>query len=197
MKDKEFLGKGSVLKLIIKLSIPTIIAQIVNLLYNIIDRIYIGHMENIGSLALTGVGVCMPIIIVISAFAALVGYGAAPKASIYLGKKEEDKAEVIVGNSFSLLIIIGILLTIITLIFSKDLLFLFGASNTTILYANNYMKIYALGTIFVLISIGMNSFISAQGFTKISMYPKLIDGIGITYRDLITILIKEAITNFE
>lgn len=177
MKDKEFLGKGSVLKLIIKLSIPTIIAQIVNLLYNIIDRIYIGHMENIGSLALTGVGVCMPIIIVISAFAALVGYGAAPKASIYLGKKEEDKAEVIVGNSFSLLIIIGILLTIITLIFSKDLLFLFGASNTTILYANNYMKIYALGTIFVLISIGMNSFISAQGFTKISMMSVLIGAV--------------------
>lgn len=177
MKDKEFLGKGSVLKLIIKLSIPTIIAQIVNLLYNIIDRIYIGHMENIGSLALTGVGVCMPIIIVISAFAALVGYGAAPKASIYLGKKEEDKAEVIVGNSFSLLIIIGILLTIITLIFSRDLLFLFGASNTTILYANNYMKIYALGTIFVLISIGMNSFISAQGFTKISMMSVLIGAV--------------------
>ena len=177
MKDKEFLGKGSVLKLIIKLSIPTIIAQIVNLLYNIIDRIYIGHMENIGSLALTGVGVCMPIIIVISAFAALVGYGAAPKASIYLGKKEEDKAEVIVGNSFSLLIIIGILLTIITLIFSKDLLFLFGASNTTIGYANSYMKIYALGTIFVLISIGMNSFISAQGFTKISMMSVLIGAV--------------------
>ena len=177
MKDKEFLGKGSVLKLIIKLSIPTIIAQIVNLLYNIIDRIYIGHMENIGSLALTGVGVCMPIIIVISAFAALVGYGAAPKSSIYLGKKEEDKAEVIVGNSFSLLIIIGILLTIITLIFSKDLLFLFGASNTTIGYANSYMKIYALGTIFVLISIGMNSFISAQGFTKVSMISVLIGAV--------------------
>ena len=177
MKDKEFLGKGSVLKLIIKLSIPTIIAQIVNLLYNIIDRIYIGHMENIGSVALTGVGVCMPVIIVISAFAALVGYGAAPKASIYLGKKEDDKAEVIIGNSFSLLIIIGILLTIITLIFSKDLLFIFGASNTTILYANNYMKIYALGTIFVLISIGMNSFISAQGFTKVSMLSVLIGAV--------------------
>ena len=177
MKDKEFLGKGSVLKLIIKLSIPTIIAQIVNLLYNIIDRIYIGHMENIGSIALTGVGVCMPVIIVISAFAALVGYGAAPKASIYLGKKEDDKAEVIIGNSFSLLIIIGILLTIITLVFSKDLLFMFGASNTTILYANNYMKIYALGTIFVLISIGMNSFISAQGFTKVSMLSVLIGAV--------------------
>lgn len=177
MKDKEFLGKGSVLKLIIKLSIPTIIAQIVNLLYNIIDRIYIGHMENIGSVALTGVGVCMPVIIVISAFAALVGYGAAPKASIYLGKKEDDKAEVIIGNSFSLLIIIGILLTIITLVFSKDLLFMFGASNTTILYANNYMKIYALGTIFVLISIGMNSFISAQGFTKVSMLSVLIGAV--------------------
>ncbi len=177
MKDKEFLGKGGVLKLIIKLSIPTIIAQIVNLLYNIIDRIYIGHMENIGSIALTGVGVCMPVIIVISAFAALVGYGAAPKASIYLGKKDDDKAEVIIGNSFSLLIIIGILLTIITLIFSKDLLFIFGASNTTILYANNYMKIYALGTIFVLISIGMNSFISAQGFTKVSMLSVLIGAV--------------------
>ncbi len=177
MKDKEFLGKGSVLKLIIKLSIPTIIAQIVNLLYNVIDRIYIGHIDKIGSDALTGVGVCMPIILVISAFAALVGYGAAPKSSIYLGQKEEKKAETVLGNSFSLLIIIGLLLTIITLIFSKDLLMNFGASNITIGYANSYMKIYAIGTIFVMISIGMNTFISAQGFTKISMISVLIGAI--------------------
>ncbi len=177
MKDKEFLGKGSVLKLIIKLSIPTIIAQIVNLLYNVIDRIYIGHIDVIGSDALTGVGVCMPIILVISAFAALVGYGAAPKSSIYLGQKEEKKAEIVLGNSFSLLIIIGLLLTIITLIFSKDLLMNFGASNLTIRYSNSYMKIYAIGTIFVMISIGMNTFISAQGFTKISMISVLIGAI--------------------
>lgn len=177
MVDKEFLGKGKVSKLIITLAIPTIVAQIVNVLYNIIDRIYIGHIKEVGDLAFTGVGVCMPIILIISAFAALVGYGGAPKASIYLGKKEDEKAEIVVGNSFTLLIAIGIILTIIVLIFSEDLLWLFGASENTISYANSYLRIYSIGTIVVMLALGMNSFISAQGFTKISMISVLVGAV--------------------
>ena len=177
MHDKTFLGKGSVLKLIIKLSIPTIIAQLVNLLYNIVDRIYIGNIKDVGGLAFTGVGVCMPVILVVSAFAALVGYGGAPKATIYLGKKEDEKAEIVVGNSFTLLLVFGIILTIILLIFSKPLLYLFGASDNTIGYANDYLVIYAIGTVFVMMALGMNAFISAQGFTKISMISVLIGAI--------------------
>lgn len=175
--SKEFLGTGKVSKLIIKLAIPTIIAQIVNVLYNIIDRIYIGHIKEVGDLAFTGVGVCMPIILMISAFAALIGFGGSPKASIFLGKKEDDKAEIVVGNSFTLLVIVGIILTIIIQVFSKDLLMLFGASVNTIDYANGYLKIYSIGTVVVMIALGMNTFISAQGFTKISMTSVLIGAI--------------------
>lgn len=177
MHDKTFLGKGSVLKLIIKLSIPTIIAQLVNLLYNIVDRIYIGNIKDVGGLAFTAVGVCMPVILVVSAFAALVGYGGAPKSTIYLGKKEDEKAEIVVGNSFTLLLVFGIILTIVLLIFSKPLLYLFGASDNTIGYANDYLVIYAIGTVFVMMALGMNAFISAQGFTKISMVSVLIGAI--------------------
>lgn len=177
MVDKEFLGKGKVSNLIIKLAIPTIIAQLINVLYNIIDRIYIGHIKEVGSLAFTGVGVCMPIILMISAFAALVGYGGAPKASIYLGRKEENKAEIVVGNSFTLLVIIGILLTILVQLFSEDILWLFGASENTIGYANSYLKIYSIGTVVVMIALGMNTYISAQGFTKVSMITVVIGAV--------------------
>lgn len=177
MQRNEFLGHGNVAKLVIRLAIPTIIAQIVNLLYNIVDRIYIGHIPNVGGVAITGVGVCMPIIIIISAFAALIGYGGAPKASIYLGERNEEKAEIVVGNSFVLLTILGIILMIVVLIFSEDLLFLFGASQNTIDYAMDYINIYVIGTIFVLITVGMNPFISAQGYTKISMMTVLIGAI--------------------
>lgn len=177
MHDKTFLGKGSVLKLVIKLSIPTIIAQLVNLLYNIVDRIYIGNIPKVGGFAYTGVGVCMPVILLVSAFAALVGYGGAPKSTIYLGQKEDQKAEIVVGNSFTLLLILGILLTIILLIFYEPLLYLFGASENTIGFASDYLLIYAIGTIFVMMALGMNAFISAQGFTKISMLSVLIGAI--------------------
>ena len=177
MYDKTFLGKGSVLKLVIKLSIPTIIAQLVNLLYNIVDRIYIGNIPKVGGFAYTGVGVCMPVILLVSAFAALVGYGGAPKSTIYLGQKEDQKAEIVVGNSFTLLLILGILLTIILLIFYEPLLYLFGASENTIGFASDYLLIYAIGTIFVMMALGMNAFISAQGFTKISMLSVLIGAI--------------------
>ncbi|MBM6837245.1 MATE family efflux transporter, partial [Clostridium saudiense] len=173
----EELGTCSVGKLLFKLAIPAIAAQIINLLYNLVDRMYIGHIANVGKLALTGVGVCLPLIMIISAFAALVSMGGAPRASIFLGKGEKDNAEKTLGNSFTLLIIISIILTIIFLLFSKDLLLLFGASENTIEYATSYMKIYSLGTIFVQLTLGLNAFISAQGFAKTSMLTVLIGAI--------------------
>ena len=153
-------------------------AQLVNILYNIVDRIYIGHIPGEGSLALTGVGVCMPLIMIISAFAALVGNGGAPRASIYMGKKDTDTAQKILGNCFSLQIILSIILTIILLIGNKTFLLAFGASENTISYAVNYMNIYAIGTIFVQLTLGMNAFITAQGFAKTGMLSVLIGAVA-------------------
>ncbi|WP_195987822.1 MATE family efflux transporter [Clostridium sp. D53t1_180928_C8] len=173
----EELGSCSVGKLLFKLAVPAIAAQIINLLYNLVDRMYIGHIENVGKLALTGVGVCLPLIMLISAFAALVSMGAAPRASIFLGKGEKDNAEKTLGNSFSLLIILSLIITVIFSLFSKDLLLIFGASENTIEFAVSYMKIYSLGTIFVQLTLGLNAFISAQGFAKTSMMTVLIGAI--------------------
>ncbi len=170
----EELGSGSVGKLLLKLAVPAVAAQIINLLYNLVDRMYIGHIANIGKLALTGVGVCLPLIMLISAFAALVSMGAAPRTSIFLGKGEHENAEKTLGNSFSLLIILSLIITVIFFFFSKDLLLLFGASENTIEYAVDYMKIYSLGTIFVQLTLGLNAFISAQGFATVSMMTVLI-----------------------
>lgn len=156
-------------KLFVKLSIPAVLAQIVNLLYNIIDRMFIGHIPEVGSAALTGVGVTFPIIMIISAFSCLCGMGGAPKASIAMGEKNLDKANKILGNCVSLTIILSIILTIVIEIFNRELLMLFGASDNTIDYAVNYIKIYSIGTIFVMISLGLNMFITTQGFSKISM----------------------------
>ncbi len=147
------------------------------MLYNIVDRIYIGHIPGEGSLALTGVGVCMPIIMIVSAFAALVSSGGAPRASIYMGRQDNDSAEQILGNCFSLQIVVSLLLTVILLIFGEDLLLAFGASENTIRYAVDYMQIYAFGTLFVQLTLGMNAFITAQGFTKVSMFSVLIGAI--------------------
>ncbi|MBP3387893.1 MAG: MATE family efflux transporter [Clostridia bacterium] len=170
MSDKkEFLGTAPIGKLLFKLAVPTVVAQLINMLYNIVDRIYIGHMETIGDLALTGVGVCMPIIMIVSAFAALVGSGGAPRASIFMGKNELDKAEKTLGSCFGLQLIISAILTAVLLIWNRDLLLMFGASENTIGFANDYMNIYAIGTVFVQLTLGMNAFITAQGFTKISM----------------------------
>lgn len=171
------LGTCSVGKLLFKLSVPAIAAQIINLLYNLVDRMYIGHIAGVGKLALTGVGVCLPVIMLISAFAALVSMGGAPRASIFLGKGEKDKAEKTLGNSFSLLVILSIVLTLIFIIFAEDLLLLFGASENTIQYGLDYMRIYCLGTIFVQLTLGLNAFISAQGFAKTSMLTVLIGAI--------------------
>lgn len=167
--NKNFLAKEPIGKLLLKLSIPTVIAQLINMLYNIVDRIYIGHIPGEGSLALTGVGVCMPIIMIVSAFAALVSSGGAPRASICMGKQEDEAAEQILGNCFTLQMIVSIVLTAILQIWGKDLLLAFGASENTIRYATDYMHIYAFGTLFVQLTLGMNSFITAQGFTTISM----------------------------
>ena len=173
----EELGTCSVGKLLFKLAVPAIAAQIINLLYNLVDRMYIGHIAEVGKLALTGVGVCLPLIMLISAFAALVSMGAAPRASIFLGKGEKDNAEKTLGNSFSLLVIISIILTLIFFFFAEDLLLIFGASENTIEYATSYMKIYSIGTIFVQLTLGLNDFISAQGFAKVSMMTVLIGAI--------------------
>ncbi len=173
----QSLGKEPIGKLLLKLSAPAIAAQLVNLLYNLVDRMYIGHIQNIGKLALTGVGVCLPLIMIISAFAALVGMGAAPRASIFLGKGDAESAEKTLGNSFSLLIILSITLTLIFTFFSRDMLLIFGASENTISYSMDYMTIYSLGTIFVQLTLGLNAFISAQGFAKTSMTTVLIGAI--------------------
>ena len=163
------LGSADIKKLLFKLSLPAIAAQIINLLYNLVDRMYIGHIDKIGKLALTGMGVCLPLIMIISAFAALIAMGGAPKASIFLGAGNKEGAKKILGNSVTLLCIISVALTIIFQLFCEDLLMGFGASENTIEYALDYMLIYSLGTIFVQFTLGLNPFITAQGFAKTSM----------------------------
>ncbi len=176
-KDKDFLATEPLGKLLLRLSLPTVTAQIINMLYNIVDRIYIGHIPGSGALALTGVGVCMPLIMIISAFAALVGNGGAPRASIFLGKGDHEAAEKTLGNCFTMQILVSIVLTIVLLLSNRTLLLAFGASENTISYSVDYMNIYALGTIFVQMTLGMNAFISTQGFAKISMLSVLIGAI--------------------
>lgn len=177
-EDKEFLRTEPLGKLLLRLALPTVAAQIINMLYNIVDRIYIGHIPNIGATALTGVGVCMPLIMIVSAFAALVGYGGAPRASIFMGKRDKESAEKTLGNCFMLQILISVVLTVVLLIWNRDFLMAFGASENTIEYGVNYMNIYALGTIFVEITLGMNAFITAQGFAKTGMLSVLIGAVS-------------------
>jgi len=174
---KEFLATEPIGKLLFRLSIPTVVAQLINMLYNIVDRIYIGHMPSDGSLALTGVGVCMPLIMLVAAFAALVSSGGAPRASIFMGEKDNESAEKTLGNCFSLQIVVSVILTAVLLIWNKDLLLAFGASENTIGYATDYMSIYAIGTLFVQMTLGMNTFITAQGFTTVSMVSVIIGAV--------------------
>ena len=177
-EDKEFLGTEPIGKLLLRLALPTLAAQIINMLYNIVDRIYIGHIPHVGAAALTGVGVCMPLIMLVSAFAALVGYGGSPRASIYLGKKDVESAEKILGNCFTMQILVSLILTAVLIIWNRDLLLAFGASENTIPYANSYMNLYALGTLFVELTLGMNAFITTQGFAKTGMYSVLIGAVA-------------------
>lgn len=172
------LGKEKIGKLIFRLALPAICAQIINLLYNLVDRMYIGHIEGVGKLALTGVGVCLPLIMIISAFAALVSMGSAPRASIFMGRGDKESAEKTLGNSFTLLVIVSVILTAIFLFFSRDMLMVFGASENTIEYAVDYMIIYSIGTLFVQLTLGMNAFISAQGFAKTAMLTVLIGALS-------------------
>lgn len=173
----DALGTEPVGRLMLRLAAPSIAAQVINLLYNMVDRIYIGHIEGIGQMALTGVGVCLPLIMLISAFAALAGMGSAPRASIFLGKGEKEKAEQTLGNAVSLLFLIAVTLTVLFLVFAEDLLLMFGASENTIPYAVQYMRIYSCGTLFVQFTLGLNVFISAQGFAKTSMLTVMIGAI--------------------
>ena len=177
MSQEVDLGKEPVGHLLFILAVPAITSQVVNALYNMVDRMYIGHIPEVGSAALTGVGVCFPIIMIISAFAYLFGMGGAPRASIFMGKKDNDTAEKILGNCTTSLMIIAVLLTVLVLIFQEPLLSLFGASENTIGYAMDYMTIYAIGTIFVQLTLGLNAFISAQGFSKISMLTVVIGAV--------------------
>lgn len=177
MSQEVDLGKEPVGHLLFILAVPAITSQVVNALYNMVDRMYIGHIPEVGSAALTGVGVCFPIIMIISAFAYLFGMGGAPRASIFMGKKDNDTAEKILGNCTTSLMIIAVLLTVLVLIFQEPLLYLFGASENTIGYAMDYMTIYAIGTIFVQLTLGLNAFISAQGFSKISMLTVVIGAV--------------------
>ena len=178
MEDKkEMLGKAPLGKLLFKLAIPTVIAQLINMLYNIVDRIVIGHMPETGDLALTGLGVCLPIIMIVSAFACLVGTGGAPRTSIFMGRKDYESAEKTIGNCFALQIVISVILTVLLLFFNRPLLLAFGASENTIEYATKYMNIYAIGTIFVQMTLGMNAFITAEGNTTISMVSVLIGAV--------------------
>ncbi|MGN1319364.1 MAG: MATE family efflux transporter [Lachnospirales bacterium] len=174
--DKR-LANEPLLKLIFSLAIPTIIGQVINVLYNIVDRIYIGHIQGNGDIVLTGVGVVMPIITLISAFSSFVGMGAAPLASIKLGENKKDDAEKILGNSVMLLIFIALSLTVIFTLFSKPILYLFGASDQSITYANTYCHIYVLGTLFVQATLGLNTFIVCQGKSKTAMCSILIGAV--------------------
>ena len=177
MNKDEMMGTMPVGKLIWVLAIPTILAQVINALYNIVDRIYLGHIPTNGALILTGVGLTYPIITLIAAFAQLVGAGGAPLAAISLGSGNKEKAEKIMSQGFFILIIIAIILTVLFQVFKRPLLFMFGASNATITYAENYLSIYLLGTIFVQVCLGMNLFISSQGFASHAMTTVLIGAV--------------------
>lgn len=176
-QEKEFLRTDPLGKLLLKLALPTVVAQLINMLYNIVDRIYIGHIPGTGAAALTGVGVCMPLIMIVSAFAALVGSGGAPRASIFMGKQDKESAEETLGNCFTLQIFISVILTAVLMLWNREFLMAFGASENTIEYSVNYMNIYAMGTIFVELTLGMNTFITAQGFARTGMLSVLIGAV--------------------
>lgn len=178
LSTDERLGTESIPKLMFSLALPSVTAQIINVLYNIVDRIYIGHIPETGSLALPGIGVCFPILMLISAFSAFAGMGGAPLASIQLGKRNKEKAEQILGNACFLILVFSILLTIFFSIFKRPLLFMFGASENTLPYADEYISIYLAGTIFVQIALGLNTFISSQGRAKTAMFSVLIGAVS-------------------
>lgn len=173
----ERLGTAPLGKLMLSMSLPAVAAQIINVLYNIVDRIYIGHIEGYGQMALTGVGLTSPILLMISAFSAFAGMGGAPLASIQLGKKNRDEAEKILGNSLAMLLSCSVFLTVLFSIFKEPILYAFGASENTIGYAMEYLSIYLVGTIFVQLALGLNTYISGQGQAKVAMLSVLIGAV--------------------
>lgn len=177
MKNNDFLATEPIGRLLFKLAVPTLTAQLINMLYNMVDKIYIGHMPGDGDLALAGLGVCLPLILIVSAFSALVASGGAPRASIHMGKGEREEAERIMGSCITLQLLLSFVLTAVLLVFSRQLLMIFGASENIIEYAVAYMNVYAMGTIFVQLTLGMNAFITAQGFAKTSMLTVLIGAV--------------------
>jgi len=187
--DRSDFSKGSIPLTIMRLAIPLTVAQIVNVLYNIVDRIFIGHIPITGKMALTGLGLCFPIITIVSAFANLVGMGASPLFSIERGRRNDEQASRIMGNSFAMLLIFGVILTVIGLTVKKPVLYLFGASDETFVYANSYIRIYLLGTIFVMLGLGMNFFINAQGFSLIGMLSVVIGAVSNIILDYVLIYI--------
>ena len=176
-KASSDLGTAGIGQLLFRLAVPAIVAQVINVLYNMVDRMYIGHLEGVGDAALTGVGVCFPLITAISAFAALVSMGGAPRASIFLGRGDKETAEKILGNCTTALMVVGLLLTGIFYLCGYRLLELFGASPDTIGYAWQYFRIYLVGTIFVQASLGLNAFINAQGYTMVGMLTVVIGAV--------------------
>lgn len=172
--SQELLATAPLWPLMLKLALPAVVAQLVNLLYNIVDRIYIGRMPETGQLALTGLGLTFPVILSISAFSAMVGSGGAPIAAIFLGKQDKDSAQKVLGNGVFLLLVFSVCLTTLFYAVKKPLLYLVGASDQTFAYADQYLSIYLVGTLFVLLSMGLNQFISCQGKSKIAMLSILI-----------------------
>lgn len=176
-KKKANLGEDRIGGLLFKLALPAILAQVINLLYNLVDRMYIGHIAEVGSVALTGLGVTMPFIMCVSAFAALVSMGGAPRASIMMGRDNKEEAERILGNCTSMLVLVAVIVTVVSQIWGQDILLLFGASESTLPYAWAYMQIYSLGTIFVQLALGLNAFINAQGFARTGMLTVVIGAV--------------------
>lgn len=187
MSDKEALGIAGINQLMIKLAIPSVIAQVINILYSLIDRIYIGHIPGVGANALTGVGLTFPIITFISAFSAFVGAGGAPLSAIWMGKQDDEQAERILGSSVFLLGFFSVILMLFFYAFQRPLLYLFGASDATIHYASSYISIYLVGTFFVEFALGLNPYIIAQGQSRIAMCSVLIGAILNTILDPIFI----------
>ncbi len=176
-KKEANLGEDWIGGLLFKLALPAILAQVINLLYNLVDRMYIGHIAEVGSVALTGLGVTMPFIMCVSAFAALVSMGGAPRASIMMGRGNKEEAERILGNCTSMLVLVAVIVTVVSQIWGQDILLLFGASESTLPYAWAYMQIYSLGTIFVQLALGLNAFINAQGFARTGMLTVVIGAV--------------------
>lgn len=177
-EQKNDFSRGSVVKNILKLALPMTLAQLINVMYNIVDRLYIGLIPENATLALTGLGLCLPIISIVTAFANLFGMGGAPLCSIERGKGNLEEAEKIMGNSFVMMVATGIVLTVLGLAFKRPMLYLFGASDATIPYAESYITIYLLGNLFVMVGLGMNSFINSQGFGTIGMMTVLLGAIA-------------------